>query len=147
MAEIGDVCRFYSKKALVAFAGIGAPPYQSGQTDVYSRSISKRESASLRGMLFLMMSVILQCAPMDKPGYQFINKKRSEGEPYRVYTMASANKFLRISCASVKDCLYSLKHDDLHVYTVWLATILILKSRSVCPFSLFVILKILLDFY
>lgn len=31
MAEIGDVRRFHSKKALVAFAGIDAPPYQSGQ--------------------------------------------------------------------------------------------------------------------
>ena len=30
MAEIGDVRRFHSKKALVAFAGINAPPYQSG---------------------------------------------------------------------------------------------------------------------
>jgi hypothetical protein len=27
MAEIGDVRRFHSKKALVAFAGIDAPPY------------------------------------------------------------------------------------------------------------------------
>ena len=33
MAEIGDVRRFHSKKALVAFAGIDAPPYQSGQID------------------------------------------------------------------------------------------------------------------
>ena len=29
LAEIGDVRRFHSKKALVAFAGIDAPPYQS----------------------------------------------------------------------------------------------------------------------
>lgn len=31
MAEIGDVRRFHSKKALVPFAGIDAPPYQSCQ--------------------------------------------------------------------------------------------------------------------
>ena len=36
MAEIGDVRRFHSKKALVAFAGIDAPPYQSGQMDAVS---------------------------------------------------------------------------------------------------------------
>ena len=65
LAEIGDVRRFHSKKALVAFAGIDAPPYQSGQIDVRSRSISKRGSASLRRTLFLVMSVILQCAPID----------------------------------------------------------------------------------
>ena len=102
MAEIGDVRRFHSKKALVAFAGIDAPPYQSGQMDVRSRSISKRGSASLRRTLFLVMSVILQRAPMDEPVYQFMSKKHSEGKPYRVYMMASANKFLRIYYASVK---------------------------------------------
>ena len=36
MAEIGDVRRFHSKKALVAFAGIDAPSYQSGIVDVRS---------------------------------------------------------------------------------------------------------------
>ena len=111
MAEIGDVRRFHSKKALVAFAGIDAPPYQSGQMDVRSRSISKRGSASLRRTLFLVMGVVLQCAPMDEPVYQFMNKKRSEGKPYRVYMMASANKFLRIYYASVKAYLDSLEHD------------------------------------
>ena len=75
LAEIGDVRRFHSKKALVAFAGIDAPPYQSGQIDVRSRSISKRGSASLRRTLFLVMSVILQCAPIDEPVYQFMDKK------------------------------------------------------------------------
>ena len=111
MAEIGDVRRFHSKKALVAFAGIDAPPYQSGQMDVRSRSISKRGSASLRRTLFLVMSVILQRAPMNEPVYQFMNKKRSEGKPYRVYMMAAANKFLRIYYASVKTYLDSLGHD------------------------------------
>lgn len=40
-----------------------------------------------------------------------MNKKRSEGKPYRVYMMASANKFLRIYYASVKAYLASLDHD------------------------------------
>lgn len=51
MAEIGDVRRFHSKKALVAYAGIDAPPYQSGQLNVHSRSISKRDSPALRRTL------------------------------------------------------------------------------------------------
>ena len=110
MAEIGDVRRFYSKKALVAFAGIDAPPYQSGQMDLRSRSISKRGSASLRRTLFLVMSVILQNAPADELVFQFMDKKRSEGKPYRVYMMASANKFLRIYYASVKAHLDSLEN-------------------------------------
>ncbi len=108
MAEIGDVRRFHSKKALVAFAGIDAPPYQSGQMEVRSRSISKRGSPALRRTLFLVMSVILQNSPADEPVYQFMDKKRSEGKPYRVYMMASANKFLRIYYATVKAHLDSL---------------------------------------
>ena len=110
IAEIGDVRRFHSKKALVAFAGIDSPPYQSGQMNVCGRSISKRGSASLRRTLFLVMGVYLKNAPTNEPVYQFMDKKRTEGKPYRVYMMASANKFLRIYYASVKAYLDSLEH-------------------------------------
>lgn len=102
MAEIGDVRRFHSKKALVAFAGIDAPPYQSGEMNVRSRSISKRGSSSLRRTLFLVMGVLLQNKPLDNPVYLFMDKKRIEGKPYKVYMMASANKFLRVYYATVK---------------------------------------------
>jgi transposase len=109
MAEIGDVRRFHSKKALVAYAGLDAPPYQSGTVDVRSRSISKRGSSSLRRTLFLVMSVILQRSPENEPVYQFMDKKRHEGKPYKVYMMASANKFLRIYYAQVKAYLDALE--------------------------------------
>ena len=105
MAEIGDVRRFHSKSALVAFAGIDAPPYQSGNIDVRSRSISKRGSAKLRRTLFLVMSIVLQTSPADEPIYQYMDKKRAEGKPYKVYMMASANKFLRRYYATVKTYL------------------------------------------
>lgn len=93
----------------VDFAGIDAPPYQSGQMDVYSRSISKRGSSSLRRTLFLVMGIYLQNAPADEPVYQFMDKKRSEGKPYKAYMMASANKFLRIYYATVKAYLDALE--------------------------------------
>lgn len=109
MAEIGDVRRFHSKKALVAFAGIDAPPYQSGQMEVRSRSISKRGSSALRRTLFLVMSTILRSSPADEPVYQFMDQKRAGGKPYRVYMMASTNKFLRIYYATVKQYLDSLE--------------------------------------
>ena len=109
MAEIGDVRRFHSKKALVAFAGIDAPPCQSGQMEIRSRSISKCGSSALRRTLFLVMSVILQHSPADEPVYQFMNRKRAESKPYRVYMMAFANKFLRIYYATVKQYLDSLE--------------------------------------
>lgn len=109
MAEIGDVRRFHSKKALVAFAGIDASPCQSGTMDVRSRSISKRGSSSLRRTIFLVMSVILQQKPLGEPVYQFMDKKRAEGKPFKVYMMASANKFLRIYYATVKAYLDALE--------------------------------------
>lgn len=109
MAEIGDVRRFHSKKALVAFAGIDAPPYQSGSIDVRSRSISKRGSPSLRRILFMIMTVYLQNSPENEPVFLFMNRKRNEGKPFKVYMMASANKFLRIYYASVKAYLDGLE--------------------------------------
>lgn len=109
MAEIGDVRRFHSKKALVAFAGIDAPPNDSGQISGNHKAMSKIGSSALRRTLFLIMSVYLQNAPVDEPVYQFMDKKRAEGKPYRVYMMASANKFLRIYFASVKAYLDALE--------------------------------------
>lgn len=109
MAEIGNVRRFHSQKALMAFAGINASSYQSGQMEVHSRSISKRVSSALRRTLFLVMSAILRRSPADEPVYRFIDKKRAEGEPYRVYMMASANKVLRIYYATVKQYLENLE--------------------------------------
>ena len=109
MAEIGDVRRFHSKKALVAFAGLDSPPNDSGQVANNHRRMTKRGSPALRRTLFLVMGVILQNSPVHEPVYQFMDKKRAEGKPYRIYMMASANKFLRIYYASVKAHLDTLE--------------------------------------
>lgn len=110
IAEIGDVRRFYSKKALVAYAGLDAPPNDSGDVTGRHKSMSKVGASSLRRTLFLVMSVYLQRSPLDEPIYQFMDRKRAEGKPYHVYMMASANKFLRIYYATVKAYLESLEH-------------------------------------
>ena len=109
IAEIGDVSRFSDKKALVGFAGIDAPPFQSGSFNPQSRNISKRGSAALRKTLFQVMAVILQKAPANDPVFLFIDKKRSEGKHFYVYMMAGANKFLRIYYARVMEHLNSLQ--------------------------------------
>jgi hypothetical protein len=109
MAEIGDVSRFHNKKALVGFAGIDAPPYQSGTFNPKSRSISKRGSGVLRKTLFQVMAVILQRAPADNSVFQFMDKKRSEGKHFYIYMTAAANKFLRIYYARVTEHLNSLQ--------------------------------------
>lgn len=110
IAEIGDVRRFYSKKALVAYAGLDAPPNDSGDVTGRHKSMSKVGASPLRRTLFLVMSVYLQRSSLDEPIYQFMDRKRAEGKPYRVYMMASANKFLRIYYATVKAYLESLEH-------------------------------------
>lgn len=105
IAEIGDVRRFEHSKSLVAMAGIDPPPNQSGQLDIKSRSISKRGSPLLRKTLFQIMQVIIQRHPANEPVYQFLDRNRSEGKPYRVYMIAAANKFLRIYYARVMEAL------------------------------------------
>lgn len=109
IAEIGDVSRFSNKKALVGFAGIDAPPFQSGNFNPQSRSISKRGSAALRKTLFQIMFAILQNAPANEPVFLFMDKKRTEGKHFYVYMMAGANKFLRIYYARVMEHLNSLQ--------------------------------------
>ena len=107
IAEVGDTRRFRNRRAITAFAGLDAPPYQSGQLDVSSRHISKRGSAALRKVLFQITEVYILNKPEDEPVYQFIDKKRSEGKHYYSYRIAAANKFLRIYYAKVNQVLIS----------------------------------------
>ena len=76
IAEIGDVRRFHHKQSLVAFAGVDAPPCQSGTFESKNRHISKRGSPRLRKTLFQIMSTIIQHAPADNPVFQFLDRKR-----------------------------------------------------------------------
>ena len=108
MAEIGDVRRFDRKHSLVAFAGVDAPPCQSGTFDSKNRHISKRGSPRLRKTLFQVMSTLIQHAPADDPVFQFLDRKRQEGKHYYVYMTAAANKFLRIYYGTVTAYLEKL---------------------------------------
>ena len=102
IAEIGDIRRFERKQSLIAFAGVDAPPCQSGTFESKNRHISKRGSPRLRKTLFQVMSTLLQHAPTDDPVFQFLDRKRQEGKHYYVYMTAGANKFLRIYYGTVK---------------------------------------------
>ena len=105
MAEIGDVRRFKNKKALVAFAGIDAPPFQSGNFESKSRHVSKRGSPHLRRAVFLVANIILTLSHKDNSVFCFMDKKRAEGKHYYVYTIAGSAKFLRIYYARVSEYL------------------------------------------
>ncbi len=103
IAEIGDIRRFTSGKALNAYAGNDAPPFQSGTYLGTRRHISKRGSTLLRKVGYEVILALKIYKPIQDPVYQFILKKQSEGKPKKVANMAGLNKFLRIYFAKVME--------------------------------------------
>lgn len=104
ISEIGDVRRFHSSSALVAYAGLDAPPFQSGTFTGTDRHISKRGSSSLRKTGYEVIRFLKCVKPTrDTAVYDFLLKKEAEGKPPRVAKIAALNKFLRIYYARVKE--------------------------------------------
>lgn len=102
IAEIGDVRRLHSAKALIAWAGIDPPPYESGQFVGSKRRITKRGSSTLRKVGYEVMRVLKSHkAPEDDVVYNYILKKESEGKEKKHAKIAGLNKFLRIYYARV----------------------------------------------
>ena len=104
IAEIGDIRKFPKRTSLACFAGIEPPENQSGVYSQHSRRISKQGSPHLRRALFQVMRCVLQVKRADEPTFQFLDKKRSEGKPFKVYMVAGCNKFLRIYYSRVMSC-------------------------------------------
>ena len=96
IAEIGDIRRFKNKHSLIAYAGIDAPPYQSGSFNATERHISKRGNSYLRKTGYEIMQCLIQHKPIGDPVYDFISKKRLEGKCGKEAMIAGLNKFLRI---------------------------------------------------
>lgn len=63
IAVIGDVCRFHSRNALTAYAGIDAPPYQSESFTANERHISRRGNKYLRKTGYEVMQSLIQHKP------------------------------------------------------------------------------------
>ena len=104
IAEIGDVRRLHSSKALIAWAGIDPPPYESGQFVGSKRRITKRGSSTLRKVGYEVMRVLKSHkAPKDDTVYNYILKKESEGKSKKHAKIAGLNKFLRIYYARVME--------------------------------------------
>ena len=108
IAEIGDVRRFHSKRALIAYAGIDAPPYQSGKFCANNRHISKRGNRYLRKTGYEVMQSYVMHKPANDPIFTFIEKKRSEGKCGKLAMVAGLNKFLRIYYGKVTELYRSL---------------------------------------
>lgn len=107
IAEIGDIRRFNNKHSLIAYAGIDAPPYQSGAFNAAERHISKRGNSYLRKTGYEIMQSLIQHKPINDPVYNFIQKKRAEGKCGKEAMIAGLNKFLRIYYGKVT----ALYHD------------------------------------
>lgn len=108
IAEIGDVRRFHSGSALIAFAGIDSPPYQSGNFTGTQRKISKRGSALLRKTGYEVMKCLKTTKPsQDAAVYLYMMKKEAEGKPKKVAKIAALNKFLRVYYSRVMEVYQS----------------------------------------
>ena len=103
IAEIGDVRRFKNKHSLIAYAGIDAPPYQSGAFHASERHISKRGNSYLRKTGYEIMQSLIKHKPADNAVYNFIQKKRSEGKCGKEAMIAGLNKFLRVYYGKVME--------------------------------------------
>ncbi len=104
IAEIGDIRKLHSGKALIAVAGIDPPPYESGQFVGSNRRITKRGSSTLRKVGYEVMRVLKSHPePEDNAVYNYILKKEAEGKTKKHAKIAGLNKFLRIYYARVNE--------------------------------------------
>ena len=102
IAEIGDIRRFKNAGSIIAYAGLDAPPYQSGQFEAKNRHISKRGSKYLRKTGYEIMKVIKSKCKDDNELKAYIIKKENEGKLKKVAKIAGLNKFLRMYYGIVK---------------------------------------------
>lgn len=108
IAEIGDITKYKNKHSLIAYAGIDAPPYQSGKFNATERHISKRGNAYLRKIGYEIMQSLIMHKPDGDPVFDYITRKRAEGKPAKAAMIAGLNKFLRIYYGKVSELYSSL---------------------------------------
>ena len=95
IAEIGDIRRFKNAGSLIAYAGLDAPPYQSGQFEATNKHISKRGNRYLRKTGYEIMKSIKASCTENSEIKTYILKKETEGKAKKVAKIAGLNKFLR----------------------------------------------------
>ena len=106
IAEIGNVTRFRNAGCLIAFCGIGTPPYDSGQFHADNRHITKRGNKYLRKVGYEIMRNLKTSHPkQDTAVYDYIVQKELERKAKKVAKIAGLNKFLRIYYARVKEVM------------------------------------------
>lgn len=100
LAEIGDIHRFKSSSALVAFAGIDPTVRQSGEFSSTHNHMSKRGSPYLRHAIFLAATT---CSFHNSPLNAYYKKKREQGKHHLTATGAVARKLTTVIYAVLRD--------------------------------------------
>lgn len=100
LAEIGDINRFKSSSALVAFAGIDPTVRQSGEFSSTHNHMSKRGSPYLRHAIFLAATT---CSFHNSPLNAYYKKKRDQGKHHLTATGAVAKKLTSVIYAVLRD--------------------------------------------
>ena len=100
LAEIGDIHRFKSSSALVAFAGIDPTVRQSGEFSSTHNHMSKRGSPYLRHAIFLAATT---CSFHNSPLNAYYKKKLDQGKHHLTATGAVARKLTTVIYAVLRD--------------------------------------------
>lgn len=100
LAEIGDINRFKSSSALVAFAGIDPTVRQSGEFNSIHNHMSKRGSPYLRHAIFLAATT---CSFHNSPLNAYYKKKRDQDKHHLNATGAVARKLTTVIYAVLRD--------------------------------------------
>lgn len=111
IAEIGDIRRFKNAGSIIAYGGLDAPPYQSGQFEATIRHISKRGNKYLRKAGYEVMKSIKSSGKSGNELYDYISKKEEEGKAKKVAKIACLNKFIRMYYGKVKE-----KYKELEIW-------------------------------
>ena len=107
LAEIGDINRFKSDNALLAYAGLDPSVYQSGNYEGNFK-ISKRGSSILRWAIFQAAKIAVIHDPVFNAYYE---KKKSEGKHYLTIIGHVTKKLLRVIRSILKNnSVYTVSH-------------------------------------
>lgn len=97
MTEIGDITRFKSQKALVAYAGLDPRVQQSGYTLTKNTKLTKRGSPYLRMGIFTAATIAKRWNPSLHETYE---RKRAEGKRYKEAVVVVSRRLL--------NCVYAV---------------------------------------
>ena len=100
LGEIGDIRRFKTSSALVAYAGIDPSVKQSGEFNSTHNHMSKRGSPYLRHAIFLSATT---CTFHDSPLNAYYKKKREQGKHHLTAAGAVAHKLTTVIYAVLRD--------------------------------------------